>query len=53
MRVLQENLGIGKEAQLKSRKRGEKVTPGQEIWSLQHGKGKENHQPPPGPSGYH
>ena len=31
VRVLQENLGIGKEEKSKSRKRGEKITPGQVI----------------------
>ena len=53
VRVLQENLGIGKEEKSKSRKRGEKITPGQVIWSLQHDKGKENDEPQPVPSGYH
>ena len=53
VRILQENLGVRKEAQSKSRKGGKKITPGQEILSLQYDKGKENHQLQPGPSGYH
>ena len=51
MRVLQKNLGIGRESQSKpSRKRGKKVTPGQIITTLQN-QDKENTEPIPGPSG--
>ena len=50
VRVLQENLGIRKEVQPKSRKRGGKITPGQAIFLLQHDKGKENDELQPEPS---
>ena len=43
----------GKRHSQKVEKVGKKITPGQEILSLQYDKGKENHQPQPGPSGYH
>ena len=50
VRVLQENLEIGRESQSKpSRKQGKKITPGQTITTLQN-QDKENAEPIPGPS---
>ena len=54
VRVLQENLGIGREQVGKqSRKRGKKITPGQAITNLQNQQNKENAEPIPGPSIHH
>ena len=54
VRVLQENLGIGREQVGKqSRKRGKKITPGQAITNLQNQRNKENAEPIPGPFIHH
>ena len=50
VRVLQENLGIGREQVRKaSRKRGKKITPGQAITTLQNHQNKENAEAIPDP----